>query len=117
MSRNMNRRFFSEFLSVLSRKVDPSRDMSPSSDDLHSPLKCDGQTQARAPPLNDLDAGMERKKTMTREAEVNGSSLSLHSQEQIFIKLFWAFFGLSGSQAEAQNKESLKRLYSTCRLL
>jgi hypothetical protein len=27
------------------------------------------------------------------------------------------FFCLSGSQANAQNKESLKRLYSFCRLL
>ncbi len=34
-----------------------------------------------------------------------------------FLSLYNFFFWLSGSQAEAQNKESLKRLYSICRLL
>ena len=76
----MNRRFFSEFLAVLSRRVDPRRDMSPSSEDVRhdrSPLAgedADG-------PRNEADfGGKQRKKTMTRETEVNGSSLSLHSQ-------------------------------------
>ena len=47
MSRNMNRRFFSEFLAVLSRRVDPRRDATPSSEDLHKTLNdLDGsQTQ------------------------------------------------------------------------
>jgi hypothetical protein len=82
MSRNMNRRFFSEFISVLSRRVDPRRDVSPSSEELRNPLNnLDGsQTQEGVRSDEKCSAdGKQRKKTMTRDVEINGSSLSLHS--------------------------------------
>ena len=67
----MNRRFFSEFISVLSKRVDPRRDITPSSEDLRKQLGHDD---------GNADIMKQRKKTITRDSEVNGSSLSLHSQ-------------------------------------
>jgi hypothetical protein len=43
--------------------------------------------------------------------------VKLGLQSIIKVMFFLCFFGLCGSQAEAQNTESLSRLYSICRLL
>jgi len=43
--------------------------------------------------------------------------LKASAKASMKIAITQFFFWLSGSQAEAQNKESLKRLYYICRLL